>query len=97
MNHSSFLAVVFAACMTAAGAYAAPTTSTPAVNGVMPAAFKTAGEAGGKVTSVDATVRATKDSASEQSEADDSDWRSYGMVLGTLVLMGIIAVRRQRS
>ena len=32
--------------------------------------------------------------ADDGSEAGESGWRSYGMLLATLVLMGVIAVRR---
>ena len=30
-------------------------------------------------------------------DADTSGWRSYGMLLATLVLMGVIAVRRYQA
>lgn len=96
MNHGSFLAVVFAACMTAASASATPVVSASAADTVASVAFKPATEAGGKVTSVDVAARASKGSAGEQDETGDSGWRSYGMLFGTLVLMGIIAVRRRR-
>jgi hypothetical protein len=36
-------------------------------------------------------------SANDTSSTDDSGWRTYGTLLATLVLMGVIAVRRQKS
>jgi hypothetical protein len=33
-------------------------------------------------------------SADDEADASQSGWRSYGMLLATLVLMGVIAVRR---
>ena len=96
MNHGSFLAVVCAACMTAASASAAPAPSPSAVGAITSATFKPTADTGGKVTTVNVAAWVSKGSAGEQDEAGDSGWRSYGMLLGTLVLMGIIAVRRQR-
>jgi hypothetical protein len=32
-----------------------------------------------------------------EQDADASGWRSYGMLLATLVLMGVIAVRRYKA
>ncbi|MBS0318556.1 MAG: hypothetical protein JSR49_15675 [Proteobacteria bacterium] len=96
MNHGSFLAVVFAACMTAASASAAPVVGASTADTVTSATFKPATDAGGKVTAVDIAARASKGSADEQDGTGDSGWRGYGMLFGTLVLMGIIAVRRQR-
>lgn len=34
--------------------------------------------------------------ADDEPEAGESGWRSYGMLLATLVLMGVIAVRRYK-
>lgn len=35
--------------------------------------------------------------APDDGDADASGWRSYGMLLATLVLMGVIAVRRYKA
>lgn len=35
--------------------------------------------------------------ADDGQDADASGWRSYGMLLATLVLMGVIAVRRYKA
>jgi len=35
--------------------------------------------------------------ANDEQDADASGWRSYGMLLATLVLMGVIAVRRYKA
>lgn len=35
--------------------------------------------------------------ADDEPEAGESGWRSYGMLLATLVLMGVIAVRRYKE
>jgi hypothetical protein len=35
--------------------------------------------------------------AGDEPEAGESGWRSYGMLLATLVLMGVIAVRRFKA
>ncbi|TBR76550.1 MAG: hypothetical protein EPN64_07135 [Burkholderiaceae bacterium] len=37
-----------------------------------------------------------RNAADDASAKDDSDWRGYGMLFATLVLMAVIAVRRQR-
>jgi hypothetical protein len=38
----------------------------------------------------------SQNSAADASVKNDSDWRGYGMLFATLVLMAVIAVRRQR-
>ncbi|EJL83847.1 hypothetical protein PMI15_02438 [Polaromonas sp. CF318] len=35
--------------------------------------------------------------ADDEADADQSGWRSYGMLLATLVLMAVIAVRRYKA
>jgi hypothetical protein len=35
--------------------------------------------------------------ADDEADTDASGWRSYGMLLATLVLMGVIAVRRYKA
>lgn len=52
-------------------------------------------------SSIDVVVAAgvkqlPQNSAGNTSVKNDSDWRGYGMLFATLVLMAVIAVRRQR-
>ena len=35
--------------------------------------------------------------STDEFDTDESGWRSYGMLLATLVLMGVIAVRRYKA
>ena len=35
--------------------------------------------------------------STDEFDQDESGWRSYGMLLATLVLMGVIAVRRYKA
>jgi hypothetical protein len=39
-------------------------------------------------------VRPVQELSADEFDSDASGWRSYGMLLATLVLMGVIAVRR---
>lgn len=49
------------------------------------------------VYSPDVRPNPAQDLSADEFDAGESGWRSYGMLLATLVLMGVIAVRRFKA
>jgi hypothetical protein len=91
-----------AASMASASAYSdsadqpPPPPAVKAVTASQPARIKLA--AGVETAKVRAVYSPTVRPNPSTDELDpDSGWRSYGMLLATLVLMGVIAVRRYKA
>lgn len=99
MPKALLTAVLFASLASVSASYAQPTTA-PVVRAV-PAENPTrmALQSGTETVKVRAVyspnVRANP--SSDEFDPGESGWRSYGMLLATLVLMGVIAVRRYKA
>lgn len=97
-----FSAVLLALLASAPASYA-QSPAAPAVKAVTaenPARMKLQpGAESAKVRAVySPDVRANPlQNAGDEPAAAESGWRSYGMLLATLVLMGVIAVRRYKA
>ena len=96
-------AVLAAAWMTSASAYSdaseqpprAPAVKTATAAQSTPMKLQSGAE-GVKVRAVYSPV-VRPNPSTDEFDADESGWRSYGMLLATLVLMGVIAVRRYKA
>ena len=100
MPKAPFSALLFALFSAAPTSYAqAP--AAPAVRTVTadaPARMKTQpGAESVKVRAVYSPNIRPNPSTIDELAPSESGWRSYGMLLGTLVLMGVIAVRRYKA
>jgi hypothetical protein len=97
----ALITLALAACMaSAAASYAhtpAPTAAT-AVTAEKPARIKLQpGADAVKVRAVYSPNIRPNPATIDELAPSESGWRSYGMLLGTLVLMGVIAVRRYKA
>lgn len=96
-----FSAVLLASLASAPASYAQSPTA-PAVKAVTAESpTRTKLQASTETVKVRAVyspdVRPTLQNAGDEAGAGESGWRSYGMLLATLVLMGVIAVRRYKA
>ncbi len=97
-------AVLAAAWMTSASAYSDASDPPPRAPAVKAATAAQAAQmklpSGGadtvKVRAVYSPV-VRPNPSTDEFDAGESGWRSYGMLLATLVLMGVIAVRRYKA
>jgi hypothetical protein len=101
-------AAVLATSMVSASAYSDASDPSPPPLGAKPAAEKSTRmklQAGADTVKVRAVyspnIRPNPPqaftSANDEPGTRESGWRSYGMLLATLVLMGVIAVRRYKA
>lgn len=99
----ALITAALAASMASASAYSDSSDQPPAVPAVKAATDDQAtrmklqpGADTVKVRAVYSPV-VRPNPSTDEFDADESGWRSYGMLLATLVLMGVIAVRRYKA
>jgi hypothetical protein len=104
MPKALITAALLASLVCASGSFAAPaapSSAASAVRGVkaeQPTRMKLqSGADTVKVRAVYSPNVRPNPSTTDDLEAGESGWRSYGMLLATLVLMGVIAVRRYKA
>ena len=91
----ALLAIVLAAFFTSASAYPGPDVAVNSANTATRATLQPV-SSNVDVSVVKSVKQFPQNSADDASIKDDSDWRSYGTLVATLVLMAAIAIRRQR-
>ena len=99
---SAVLATVLASASASYAQYPAQAPATPAVKAVTaekPTATRMKLQAGAETVKVRAVYspNVRPNPPADELDPGESGWRSYGMLLATLVLMGVIAVRRYKA